>query len=155
MSLEYKVLRLNRSIKEYDQLVLIARILTILTEVGLRFLSLKTTERIFAYFTKSVTPPDDKETIVIIDKYSTLFKQMNDASSLKGRCLSRSLVMRFLLSRKGISPDLKIGISQITEHLDVHAWLELDGVLINDDPSVISNYTVLPFTKPTSIFKIK
>lgn len=152
---DHELQRLSRSLREYDQMIFRTRILTILTETGLRFLSLKTIEWLFSCFTKKSISTDHIETVVIIDKYTTIFNQMNQRTSLKGRCLSQSLVMRFLLSRKGISSELKIGISHATGQFDAHAWLERDGILLNDHPAVIAKYVVLPVVKLNSSLKIK
>lgn len=132
-----------------------ARILTILTEVCLRFTSLKTTERLLSFFMKQVPLPDHNETVVILDKYATIFNQMNLLPLLKGRCLSQSLVMRFLLNRKGIPSELKIGVNQKMGKFDAHAWLEKEGILLNDHPSIIANYFVLPAGKLNAILKFK
>lgn len=80
---------------------------------------------------------------------------MNQLPMLKGRCLSQSLVMRLLLNRKGISTELKIGLSQSKGVFDAHAWLEKDGMILNDHPLVIANYFVLPEGKLNRILKFK
>ncbi|WP_143310061.1 lasso peptide biosynthesis B2 protein [Chitinophaga vietnamensis] len=149
------LITLNRCLRAYDRLFVRARILTILTEASLRFTSLKTTEKLLSFFTKNVPPPDHNETIVTLDKYATLFHQMNQLPFLKGRCLSQSLVMRLLLRRKGIDAELKIGVSQHMGRFDAHAWLEKEGVLLNDHPSVIANYFVLPADKLNVILRFK
>ena len=146
---------LNRSLRAYDRLFFQARILTILTEVSLRFTSLKTTEKLLSFFIKNVPSPDYNERVVILDKYATIFNQMNQLPLLKGRCLSQSLVMRFLLGRQGIASELKIGVNQNMGKFDAHAWLEKEGILLNDHPSIIANYFVLPAGKLNAILKFK
>lgn len=152
---DHDLINLNRSLRAYDRMVFRTRILTILTEAILRFTDLKTTKKLLSFFMKNVPQPDYNETALIIDKYSTIFNQMKQQTSLKGRCLSQSLVMRLLLNRKGISSDLKLGIAQNEGKFDAHAWLEKDGVLLNDHPSVIANYFVLPEGKLNSTLKFK
>ncbi|SDJ33303.1 Transglutaminase-like superfamily protein [Pedobacter sp. ok626] len=149
------LINLNKSLRAYDRMVFQTRVLTILTEATLRFTSLKTTEKLLSFFRKNVPAPDQHETRVILDKYTTLFNQMNQLAFSKGRCLSQSLVMRMLLNRKGISAELKIGLSQHKGIFDSHAWLEKEGVLLNDHPSVIANYLVLPGDKLNTILKFK
>lgn len=149
------LINLNRSLRAYDQMVFQTRVLTILTEVTLRLTSLKTTEGLLSVFRKNVPAPDQHATTVILDRYTTLFNQMNQLPMLKGRCLSQSLVMRLLLNRKGISTELKIGLSQSKGVFDAHAWLEKDGMILNDHPLVIANYFVLPEGKLNRILKFK
>ncbi|MBB6499304.1 lasso peptide biosynthesis B2 protein [Pedobacter cryoconitis] len=152
---DHDLKNLNRSLRAYERLFFQTRLLTTLIETNLRFTSLKTTEKLLSFFSKIVPPPDYNTTVVILDKYATIFNQMNQLTFLKGRCLSQSLVMRFLLSRKGISSELKIGVSQSKGRFDAHAWLEKEGVLLNDHPSVIANYFVLPEGKLNSVLKFK
>lgn len=62
----------------------------------------------------------------------------------KANCLQRSLVAWWLLRRRGLAPELRIGVTKGLEGaLAFHAWLELDGVVINDSPDVLIRY--LPF----------
>lgn len=121
-----------------------SRMLVMLTEMCLIVTSLKTTEKLLSRFSGKTPTPDAKEAFIILDRYQTAFNLLKQSDGLKGRCLSQSLVMRLLLKRKGIYTDLKIGITQVNGKFDAHAWLEKGGVLINDHPSVIANYLVLP-----------
>ncbi len=63
--------------------------------------------------------------------------------------------MRLLLNRKGIFTELKIGLGKKKGTFDAHAWLEKEGKLLNDHPSVIANYFVLPEGKLNTILKFK
>ncbi len=155
MYYDHDLISINRALRANDRIFFGARMLTLLIETSLRFTSLKTTERILSILVKKVPPPNEKETIILLDKYATIFNQINHQPDLKGRCLSQSLAMRCLLQRKGITSALKIGVNQIHGHFDAHAWLERDGILINDHPSVITNYFVLPESKLTTILKFK
>ena len=52
-------------------------------------------------------------------------------------CLSRSLVVWFLLRRRGIDAEVVIGAEPPTDGvLPAHAWVEVDGVPVNDAPTV-------------------
>ena len=39
-------------------------------------------------------------------------------------CLTRSLLLRWLLRRRGIESDLRIGVQLVQGQLDAHAWVE-------------------------------
>jgi hypothetical protein len=43
------------------------------------------------------------------------------------RCLSQALLVRALLRRRGLDPDLRIGVLKDERSFDAHAWLELEG----------------------------
>ncbi len=53
-------------------------------------------------------------------------------------CLTRSLQLRWLLRRYGTSSDLRIGVRLEGGELLAHAWVEQDGVPVNDHPDVAS-----------------
>jgi hypothetical protein len=47
-------------------------------------------------------------------------------------CLERSLALRWLLRRRGIAAELRIGARKESALFEAHAWIELDGVVLND-----------------------
>jgi Transglutaminase-like superfamily len=53
-------------------------------------------------------------------------------SLLKGTCLERSLALWWLLARKGIATQLRIGARKSGEKFEAHAWVERDGVAIGE-----------------------
>ncbi len=55
-------------------------------------------------------------------------------------CLTRSLLLRWLLCRYGTTSDLRIGVRLEGNELAAHAWVEKDGVPINDRPEVVARY---------------
>jgi hypothetical protein len=59
---------------------------------------------------------------------------------VKGNCLSQSLVLWFLLRRAGASPDLRIGVQRDSDLLKAHAWVELQGTILNDSADVEQRY---------------
>jgi hypothetical protein len=59
-----------------------------------------------------------------------------------GTCLDRSVFLWFLMRRRSIDGRLRIGVAYDKSRLDGHAWIELDGSVINDDPDVADRFTV-------------
>jgi hypothetical protein len=47
-------------------------------------------------------------------------------------CLERSLALSWLLCRRGIAADLRIGARKESDVFEAHAWIELDGEVLND-----------------------
>lgn len=64
-------------------------------------------------------------------------------------CLARSLVLRWMLRRRGMKSELRIGVRLIDGQLDAHAWIECAGTPINEAPEVSSRYA--PFAGPMPI----
>jgi hypothetical protein len=54
----------------------------------------------------------------------------------------RSLTLRGILKRRGLDAELRIGVRKSAEAMEGHAWLEMSGTPINDDPAVTSTYVV-------------
>jgi hypothetical protein len=57
-------------------------------------------------------------------------------SIVKATCLPRSLAVWTLLRRRGIESELRIGVRQNDGTFEAHAWVERDGVVLNDSPDV-------------------
>ena len=54
---------------------------------------------------------------------------------IKATCLRQSLLVYWLLRRRGLDPEIKLGVRKQDGALDAHAWVELDGLaLTQSDP---------------------
>ena len=56
-------------------------------------------------------------------------------------CLQRSATTAVLLKRRGVSAELVIGAQPVP--FKAHAWVEVDGRVVNDKPYVPETYAVL------------
>jgi|GEM_PF-359310 len=63
-------------------------------------------------------------------------------------CLERSWVLWWFLRRAGIAGELVIGVRKCGDRLAAHAWVELDGVPLNDAPDVAQHFP--PFPAPVT-----
>lgn len=61
----------------------------------------------------------------------------------RANCLKRSLVLVSLLRRRGIACTLKMGTRMNGQKLTAHAWVEQNGVVINDRPDVARGFEPL------------
>jgi hypothetical protein len=57
----------------------------------------------------------------------------------KSQCLHRSATLATLLRRKGVEAEMVIGIK--TTPYSGHAWVEVDGVAVNEDRETVASYT--------------
>ena len=70
-------------------------------------------------------------------------------SVVGARCLGRSLVLWFLLRRRGVDVELVIGADAARGGaLPAHAWVELDGVPVNDAPDVRERFGAFDLRLP-------
>ena len=63
-------------------------------------------------------------------------------------CLTRSLLLRWLLRRFGTASDLRIGVCFEQGKLAAHAWVEKDGIPVNDRPEVVARFAA--FDQPVA-----
>lgn len=61
---------------------------------------------------------------------------------LPTNCLTRSLVLAWLLRRRGISFELRIGVRLSGGVLGAHAWVECEGVPVNDRDDIADDFSV-------------
>src|SRR5271156_6557657 len=63
-------------------------------------------------------------------------------------CLEQSLVLWWLLRRRGISAELRIGARKEFERFEAHAWVEVDCAVLNDAGAEHLHF--VPFDGPIS-----
>jgi hypothetical protein len=64
-------------------------------------------------------------------------------------CLKKSLVLWWLLRRQGIEGDLQIGVRHEQDKFEAHAWVEYEGVVLNDTQDVRSRFAM--FERPIEV----
>jgi len=67
-------------------------------------------------------------------------------------CLTRSLLLRSILRRRGTDSDLRIGVQITDNRLVAHAWLEIAGQPINDTPDVATRFAAFDQPIAASLF---
>jgi hypothetical protein len=63
-------------------------------------------------------------------------------------CLEQSLVLLWLLRRRGIPAELRIGARKEANRFQAHAWVEFDGTVLNDAGAEHLHF--VPFDRPVS-----
>lgn len=59
-----------------------------------------------------------------------------------GTCLDRSVLLWLLTRRRGLPTRLRIGVTYDGVDIDGHAWVELDGRVLNDNPDIADRFAV-------------
>ena len=59
----------------------------------------------------------------------------------RARCLEQSLALYVLLRRRGVPAELKLGVQPYP--FNAHAWVELQGVALNEEPETIQQFVPL------------
>jgi hypothetical protein len=63
-------------------------------------------------------------------------------------CLDRSVLLWFMLRRRGIDSDLQLGVRTDQGYFEAHAWVEVNGEVVNDSKDVRQRFA--PFPVPIS-----
>jgi hypothetical protein len=63
-------------------------------------------------------------------------------------CLPQSLALWYLLGRQGISSDLRIGVRKLSSKFEAHAWVEYQGLALNQAEEQHQHYSAFdaPFS---------
>lgn len=77
-------------------------------------------------------PLTQREIVALGDLVNTAARYAPVPSS----CLSRSLLLGWLLRRRGTASQMRIGARLVDGKLLAHAWIECDGVAINESADV-------------------
>lgn len=62
---------------------------------------------------------------------------------LPARCLHRSLVLHQWLRQEGVPSELRIGVRKDAGAFRAHAWVEIDGQVVNDTGVAVAPFTAL------------
>jgi hypothetical protein len=63
-------------------------------------------------------------------------------------CLTRSLLLKWLLRRRGVDSDVRIGTRLTRGQFEAHAWVEHNGTPLNDQPDIATRFAA--FDEPVS-----
>ncbi len=69
-----------------------------------------------------------------------------------GACLERALALWWLLRRQNCPAELRIGARQNAGRFEAHAWVQLDGAVLNDDEALLD---YIPFENFTAISRVQ
>lgn len=71
----------------------------------------------------------------------------------RANCLARSLLLEWMLRRHGVPVALRIGVRRQADALEAHAWVESNGVPVNDEPDIAERFTPFADLPPASAFR--
>lgn len=141
-----KNLSIFRSMPAREQKALLAGILLLpLISVGVRLFGLA---RVQAWLDRS---PLASQAPLNQPEAAALGVAVNRAANHilgPASCLTRSLLLRWLLRRFGTASDVRIGVCFEQGKLAAHAWVEKDGIPVNDRPEMVTRFAA--FDQPVS-----
>lgn len=85
-------------------------------------------------------------------EFAPAIARMNAAAArhlfFRASCLEQSLALWCLLRRRNVPADLRIGARKQEQDFEAHAWIELDGVALNDPEDTHVHFS--PFEGPAT-----
>lgn len=85
---------------------------------------------------KNLSTPRSQTDSILPTKQAALTAHMVNAADRHGpvhsSCLAKSLTLWWLLRRQGIDSRLRIGIRKENGKLEAHAWVEREGIALNE-----------------------
>jgi len=67
---------------------------------------------------------------------------MVSESPRRPSCLDRSVLLWFIAEIYDLDASIRIGVAPAGDTIDGHAWVEIDGTVVNDDPDVAAEFVV-------------
>ncbi len=124
-----------------------------LTAIALRLTSFKWCQAALAVKGQNADGFTDREGSEEVARRARSLARMVRVAARRGpyraNCLPQSLVLWWLLKRQGITSHLRIGVRKGTPEFEAHAWVELNGVALNEAANLHDRFkpfdgTVLP-----------
>ena len=146
-----KLLRLNRG----ERWTLAqAMILLPLTALALRLIGLRRSQRIFSHFIPRDSDCKTEGSEASLNQALHISHLVNLAvrhGVFPANCLQRSLALWWLLRRRRIQGEIKVGTRKVSGRFEAHAWIEVDGVVLNDSDDVRLRYA--PFDRAVNLIR--
>ena len=78
-----------------------------------------------------------------IDRCAEAIRVAGAHGLVNALCLPKSLLLWYLLRWWGLQAEVRIGVSKAQGYFRSHAWVELDGVVVNDRNDVAQDFVVV------------
>jgi hypothetical protein len=84
-----------------------------------------------------------------VELTARMVKSAAHRSFRRATCLEKSVALWWLLGRQGIASSVRIGARKFGEKFEAHAWVEYNGVALNEPEEMHSHYPAFDETFPT------
>ena len=112
--------------------------LSALLELGFRLFGVAATQGYLAKWAERRTGSTEDVALTIQQAVRSASIARRNARTA---CLSGSMALWALLLRRGIATELKVGFRRTNGLLEGHAWVERDGLPLNEEAGVVSTYS--------------
>lgn len=112
-------------------------------DLGLRLLPYPRVDRLFSPWHRTAGPRDMPPGRDAAVRSAWATKAAARRHLWQMRCLPQSLCLRWLLARRGLPAELRLGVVREEHGLVAHAWVELDGQPVGESEEGISRFAPL------------
>jgi|ERR1700730_7512511 len=82
----------------------------------------------------------EQEVALRIAKSSRMVRAASHFGPIRATCLAQSLTLWLLLEQQNISSAIRIGVRKKDNRMEAHAWVERNGVALNETDEVHRHY---------------
>jgi hypothetical protein len=121
-------------------LLLAAGVLLVGVDLALRALPLARVQRLLS----RLAGDGGRAAAVSTERLAAIVHLAARALPTHPNCLRRSVALWWLLLRRGTRSEIRIGVRRVPDAAtpDFHAWVEIDGCVVNDRPDLRDSYAV-------------
>jgi len=120
-----------------------AALLLPLTTLGLQLFGYKTVQAVLNYRLPVNSTSSDSEALSKAQRIAKMIRIAAAHGPFGATCLPQSMVLSRFLQRQGIGCDLRLGARAENGDFEAHAWVEVDGVPVNDTEDVRERFRPL------------
>jgi hypothetical protein len=116
-------------------LVLEAAAALLATWLGLRLAGFRRWKAVLAWFVPGLSVLGRASGPAAADSARAIARLQQAAAShlfFRANCLEQSLTLWWLLRRRGIAAELRVGARKDAGRFEAHAWVEFEGAILND-----------------------
>jgi hypothetical protein len=128
------------------RLVFAAAVALTTTWVGLRLLGFRRWKGLLVWLTLGMINDSNATDSTLVDSARAVARMEQAVARrlfFKTNCLEQSLALWWLLRRRGIAAEIRIGARKNEGRFEAHAWVDFGGVVLND--AAETHVPFLPF----------
>ncbi len=134
---------------EERSLFLQALILLPFVALSVQLWGMRRTQSLLAQLSQQTRSVQSAVLLPKVEKTARMVRIAARYSVLWTNCLKKSLVLWFLLRRQGIESELRIGVRRDQGEFQAHAWVEYEGIVLNDTQNVRQKFVM--FERPIEV----
>ena len=120
-----------------------AWVMLLATDLGLRVLPFRRIRRYVATTPRDTPTVVDGEVLATVQRVRRLMDIAQRHHLYRMRCLTHALALQWMLGRRGIATELRIGVDRGDGGLSAHAWLERAGQPIGEPQGIETTFVPL------------